>query len=320
MITGTGLAGCHHGEILQGVFSGEGGRPCRGLVTLPMSSPVARAVFTPLPGTPGEHIVLDTPGRTKAARAAALAVAECARLAGRPACGGRLRVGGGAAPGLGMGSSTSDVIASIRAVAASFGARPSPGVVARLAVRAERASDPIMLGDRPVLFAQREGRVLEDFGPVLPAMAVVGCLTGGGQPVSTLDLPGGAVEGDVADYELLRAALRAAITDGDAAGVGRVSTESARLNQRVLPKAEFATLQDVARRCGAVGVQVAHSGNVAGLLFDAGVPDLDARLRSCGTRLRDHGLTATRIFRTPPWNNGARSWTTTFPRRSADRI
>ena len=58
--------------------------------------------------------------------------------------------------GLGFGSSTADVTASIRAVAASYGTTVSDAVVGRLAVRAERASDAVMF-DRCVLFAHRRG-------------------------------------------------------------------------------------------------------------------------------------------------------------------
>ncbi|HLU95403.1 MAG TPA: GHMP kinase [Thermobifida alba] len=300
MTPGSGLAPCHHGEILQGVFADGEGRPCRGLVTLPLAEPVTRAVFVPLPGAPAHRIAVAPAGRAKAARAARLAVAECARRSGLAACGGRLGLSGGVPVGLGMGSSTSDVIATVRAVAASFAVALSPREVARIAVRAETAADPTMLDARPVLFAQREGRVLEDLGPALPACVVVGCLTGGGRPVSTLALPAvryGAA--DLAAFEELRALLRRAVADADPVLLGRVSTESARRNQSVAPKPEFGLLEEAARRGGGAGVQVAHSGNVAGVLFDAAAPDLTERVRDCVRRLRDSGVPVTRIFRTP---------------------
>ncbi|WP_084735053.1 GHMP kinase [Actinophytocola xinjiangensis] len=292
MIAGTGHASCHHGEILQGVFLDASGRPCRGLVTLPLTGPGVRAEFTPRPG--GE-VVVRPADRVKAARAASLAIAECARLTGRPRRGGDLRIDGDIPLGLGMGSSTGDVIATIRAVAASFGAGLSGEVIARLAVAAEQASDPLMLSDRPVLFAHREGRVLEELGDALPPAVVVGCLTGGGAPVNTLSLPG---HDDVAEFERLRALLRRAIAETDLALLGQVSTASARHNQRVLPKEELATLEAIARRTGSAGVQVAHSGNVAGLLFDPATPDLDRRLRRCVAALGDRGIPVTRIFTT----------------------
>jgi uncharacterized protein involved in propanediol utilization len=295
MIVAIGHASCHHGEILQGVFLDASGRPCRGLVTLPMPGPGVRAEFAPRAG----RRVVVTPGdRVKAARAASLAIAECARRTGRPRCGGRLRLDSDIPLGLGMGSSTGDVIATVRAVAASFGLVLPSGVVARLAVQAEDASDPLMLEDRPLLFAQREGRVLEDLGDALPPVVVVGCLTGGGKPVDTLGMPGADAYDDVREFEELRALLRRAIADADLALLGRVSTESARRNQRRLPKGELAELEAVSRRTGSAGVQVAHSGNVAGLLFDPAVDDLDQRLRHCVRALHDRDIPVTRIFST----------------------
>ncbi|MFW6642420.1 GHMP kinase [Nocardiopsis algeriensis] len=320
MITGTGRAACHHGEILQGVFLDGRGRHRRGLVTLPMAEPVTEAVFEARPGYAPDRVETDPPGRIKAARAAALAVAECAAAAHVPACGGVLRLRGGAPAGLGMGSSTSDVTAAVRAVCAGYGTEPDPGAVARIAVAAEGASDPIMLGERALLFAQREGRVLEDLGAPLPPMTAVGCLTGGGRPVDTLTLGGRPHPADTALYEELRADLRAAVAAGDAAGVGRVATESAVLNQRVLPKAELGTLRGVARLCGAVGVQIAHSGNVAGVLFDSRDPDLRARTEAARAQLRREGLTPTRVFSTPRRTDGERTWTTTCARPLADLI
>lgn len=351
MTVGTGQATCHHGEILQGVFLDERGRPTRGLVTLPMAEPRTRAVFTPFSASAPRHVVVDPPDRAKAARAAELAVQECARVAGTPRAGGFLSVRGGARPGLGMGSSTSDVTAAVRAVAAGLGVELTPESVAGVAVAAEGASDPVVFGDRPLLFAQREGRVLEELGPALPEMAVVGCLTGSGQPVDTLSLAGNARRGDIAVYERLRAALRTAITEADVAGVGHVSTESAILNQRVLPKDELGTLREVARECGAAGIQVAHSGNVAGVLFDAAAPGLVERLEAAIDRLQAAGLTPHRVFSTatrsgalpavadpsarpvltgvtstptpsppapPPSITSEPPWTTTFPKPSPD--
>ncbi|WP_143229328.1 GHMP family kinase ATP-binding protein [Actinophytocola xanthii] len=295
MIVGTGHSAVHHGELLQGVFVDASGRPCRGLVTLPMGGPGVRAEFAPTPGT--GVVVVRPADRVKAARAASLATAECARRSGRPRCGGRLRLHSDIPLGLGMGSSSGDVIAAIRAVAASFGVELPPAAVARLAVRAEHASDPLMLEDRPLLFAHREGRVLEDLGAALPPVVVVGCLTGGGRPVDTLTVRGPCREEDVRCFEGLRALLRRAIADADLALLGRVSTESARRNQRVLPKEELTELEAVARRTGSAGVQVAHSGNVAGLLFDP-ASDLDRRLWHCRRALDRHGIPVTRIFTT----------------------
>ncbi|MET9606700.1 GHMP kinase [Streptomyces sp. NPDC006512] len=300
--TGTGHAPCHHGELLQGVFLDGDGRRCAGLVTLPMAGPGSSAEFLRRPGTEPGALTVRPAGRTKAARAAALAVAHCAERTGQPPCGGELRLTGDVPVGLGMGSSTSDVIATVRAVADSYGRRLAPDTIARLAVRAELASDPLMLDARPALFAQREGRVLEVLGPALPPLVVVGCALGGGAPVDTLSLPvrppAETADDDVRAYERLRTLLRRAVATGDVPLLGEVATASAWRGRQALGHPEFDALTSIARRAGAVGVQIAHSGSVAGVLFDPAAPGLRYRVRSCLRALDSHGIPATRTFTT----------------------
>ncbi|MFD8015847.1 GHMP kinase [Streptomyces sp. NPDC058955] len=295
--TGTGHAPSHHGELLQGVFADAHGRPHAGLVTLPTTTPGTRADFTPHPGTPPDAVTVVPADRAKAARAARLAVAACAARTGRPAHGGTLRLTGAVPLGLGMGSSTSDVLATVRAVADAYGLRLDPGTTARLAVRAERASDPLMLDARPVLFAQREGRVLDVLGPALPPLLVVGCLLGGGAPVDTLALPAPAAgAADLRAYARLRDLLRRALADGDTPLLGRVATESASRAQHVLRHPEFDALVALARHTGAVGVQISHSGSVAGVLHDPNTPGAAHRAEATRRALDAHRIPHTRTF------------------------
>ncbi|WP_282082537.1 GHMP kinase [Streptomyces tendae] len=313
---GTGHAACHHGEILQGVFLDERRRPVHGLVTLPMNGPGSTARFAHRPGSPPDEVTVTPTGRTKARAAAVLAVRECAAHRGAKPCGGDLTLTGDLPVGLGMGSSTSDVIATVRAVADAWGVLLPSETIARIAVRAEGASDPLMHGSRPLLFAQREGRVLEALGSALPPAVVIGCTLAGGAPVDTLALP--AVhhhDDDLTAYAHLRGMLRRAVTTADTALLGRVSTASARLRQRVLRHREFPTLTAIADGTGAVGVQIAHSGNVAGILFDPHAPGLHHGLRRCTRALERAGIAPTRTFTTfasPiseefPWTNTSRT-------------
>ncbi|MFI6939914.1 GHMP kinase [Streptomyces sp. NPDC050418] len=296
MKRGIGSAPCHHGELLQGVFLDGQGERRAGLVTLPLDAHGTRAEFLPRPGGAIEVVPHD---RTKALRAAVLTRDLCAdRLQAEP-CGGELRLLGDVPVGLGMGSSTSDVIATVRAVADAYEVALGPAEVARIAVRAEQACDPLMLDGRPRLFAQRDGRVIEEFGARLPALIVVGCALSGGRPVDTLALPSLGDE-QIHVYEQLRALFRRALKTGDRALVGRVCTASARLGQRRLRHPDFDALTAVAARSGALGVQIAHSGCVAGVLFDPASPGVHRRLRLCSRELERAGLPATRTFSTLP--------------------
>jgi uncharacterized protein involved in propanediol utilization len=201
--------------------------------------------------------------------------------------------------GRGFGSSTSDVVATVRAIASAAGAQLEEAEVALLAVESEIASDPLMF-ERVVLFAQRDGILLEDFGTPFPAIEVLGFSTSGHETgVRTLEFPPACYSTSEADeFEELRLRLRCGLAQGDLTAIGRVATESARLNQRHLPFSRLEELIKIADSASAVGVQVAHRGDVGGLLFDPKDAELEKRLREAQERLSAAGTTNTWRFRT----------------------
>jgi uncharacterized protein involved in propanediol utilization len=278
---GVGWAPAHHGEIMQGVVR-HAGRFVRCLVTMPCHVYGSRAIFVPDVSIPPGIVEADE-GVAKATKAAELAL----RALGA-SCGGHLTVASSIPRGIGMGSSTADVVAAVRAVAAAHGMDFSAETVAGLAVAAEQASDAIMFDDGPaVLFAYREGVVLSRFAGPLPVFRVVSVITG--EPVSTLDLVRTPYdERDAARFEELKHHLRRAIDAADPAEVAAVATASARLNQRDLPVACFKDLLSIADRTGALGVQIAHSGSVAGLLYASDVNPV--AVDAAKTRLEAAGI------------------------------
>ncbi len=106
-------------------------------------------------------------------------------------------------------------------------------------------------------------------------------------------------EEDVQAYERLRILLRRAIREADPLLLGRVSTESARRAQRVLHHEEFDTLTGIAESTGAAGLQIAHSGNVAGILFARSESGIERRVHHCVRALDSNGIPVTRTFTTP---------------------
>jgi uncharacterized protein involved in propanediol utilization len=288
---GIGYSIAHHGELLQGVFDDGAGRARRALVTMPLRDRGSRAVFYPSQSHWG---VVGPPGLTKARRAAIYALRE---FSGHPspAKGGRVEITSNVPHGIGMGSSTSDVTATIKAVADYHGVSLSREEVGRLAVLAEVASDSVMIDDRVVLFAHRDGVVLETFGHRLPPMVVVGCDTAPGQEVETLGLPpADYTDAEAGQFQVLRGALRRAIAMEDVSLLGRVATASARINQRYLPKPGLEPLIELCLRHGGAGLQIAHSGTVAGLIFDARRPDID--LDGCLARISELGFAVTDVI------------------------
>lgn len=289
--TGHGAAIGHNGEILQGVFVGGDHRLHRALVSLPCPIFQSTAVF--IPSASGELIV-EPCWKTKARDAARAALER----AGVPHWGGYLKIASATPPGWGLGSSTSDVVAAIRAVMDITRRCFSAREIARLAVDSERASDSIMFVERAVLFAHREGRVLEELHGGLPPLEVLGFLADDSeQGIDTLSWRRARYTWE--EIELFRpllGLLRRAVASGDARLLGRVATASARLNQRHLPKPRLERVIALAGEIGAAGVQVAHSGTVMGLLFDAGTTQLDARMSAARESLKSLGFPVTWRF------------------------
>jgi uncharacterized protein involved in propanediol utilization len=284
---GVASAPVHHGEILQGAFP-LGAGLVRGLVSLPCAMYSAHASFTPS-SVPGVTVM--PAWKDKARRAAVLTLASLGRTVG-----GRLVISADVPLGRGFGSSTSDVLAAIMAVSDAFSVAPSAEAVARIAVRAETASDSLMFGGRAVLFAQRDGAVIEDYGSPLPPAQILGfgarpSPTGARRMVDTVALPPARyTRSEIGLLAELQHMLREAIATKDIALLGEVATASTRLNQRFLPIPALDRLLAVVNEIGAAGLQTAHSGDIAGIIIDRDAPDVDARTEHAQHLLRQIGI------------------------------
>lgn len=259
--TGRGAATGHHGELLQGLFLGDEGRLLPGLVTLPLGSLRSTATFTPT--ATGSVDTLDT-SMEKAARAAILTL----HFLQRHELGGTVDIHSNIPRGRGLGSSTADVVATIRAVHDSLRVSSPPSQIAALAVQAEVAADSTMF-DRPVLFAQRHGRMLEAFQGRLPTAFLIGFDTADPATTTpTLDLkPIEYSTFEVQQFAVLRAALRHAFRQGDADLLGTIATASTRIHLRHRSNPVLEALLPQVETLGACGLQVSHSGTISGLLY-----------------------------------------------------
>lgn len=282
--TGQVTVRAHHGEFLQGVFP-DGRRLVRGLISVPCDLYSVTATFTPAESA---ELTVEPRWKNKAHAAAELALREL----GMPCAGGHLEIAGGAPLRRGFGSSTSDVLGAILAVYDAFAETPADDVAAVLAIRAEQASDSIMFERHTVLFAHLEGVVIEDFHADFVPLGVLGFGTSEhGLGVDTIALsPARYSSWEIEQFRVLRALVRRAITDGDARLLGSVATASARINQRHLPVPQFDQLAGIASRSGGVGLQVAHSGDIAGLLFDREDPDMEGKMDHGAVLLREAGF------------------------------
>jgi uncharacterized protein involved in propanediol utilization len=258
---GVGTAGHHHGEILQGALRRTRELiPC--LITMPARGVGSTARYFRAPGQPWEVVPA---WKGKAERAARLTLAHIGE-----GLGGRLEIECSVATGIGLGSSTCDVVAAIRAVSSAHGVQLDAAQVARFAIEAEGAADPIMFEDEVVLFAQRRGQVMESFGAWIPQYTVLSIDTDPGTVgIDTLSLP----LPDYSNAELARLegmidGVRDAFRRRDSAAIAAIASQSAELNQRFVALRKFREICTFAEAHRALGVQISHSGTVAGILFD----------------------------------------------------
>lgn len=291
LATGVGTSIAQHGELLQGQLEDRGRRRRRFLVSLPCDRLHSTVTFVPRAGA---ELTVEPEHKKKVCNVAQLTFAHF----GLEHVGGSLRVESNIIEGKGYGSSTADCVAAVHAVARAVGQPLSEAEVAELVVTAEHASDNFMF-TRAVLFAHREGVVLEELGAHLPRVEVLGIDTEVDGAVYTLDHPPAEYDWhQIECFHTLVAGIRRAVRSGDLALMGRVATASSLINQQFLPKPMFPELCALAEEERSLGVSVAHSGTVLGMLFDPADPTLDARVERLTRALERLGITNVMRFHT----------------------
>lgn len=256
-VTGVALVPGSCGEIAQGTINGR-----NFLVTCPVNwFSRVRVVLER-----GRGEVVHPPGCTKAAAAVRRMLEWCGCRRVRAV----VEVSNHIPVGKGMASSTADVAAACYAVAAALGIRVDPWEVGRLALEIEPSDGTFAAG--VTLFDHVEGSIRESLGEP-PSLGILALDFGG--MVDTLefndrkDLP----ELNRANEPQLARALelvRKGIAKGDPRALGAGATISSLANQKILPKEGLESLITIAMELGAYGVNVAHSGTVAGILLPPG--------------------------------------------------
>jgi L-threonine kinase len=166
--------------------------------------------------------------------------------------------------GKGMGSSTADITAAARALAATAGRDLSPAELAHIATSIESSDGSMYPG--LVAFNQKTGDLLDRFA-WWPQFAIVMITPPQIFNTESADFAGKHEYGDQFDELLTR--LRTAAGQRDAAAFAQAATWSASINQRFVPNPYHALLEDRVSDLGAIGLNVGHTGTVLGLLFDA---------------------------------------------------
>ena len=184
----------------------------------------------------------------------------------------------------GMASSTADVAAAIGATAAALGTVIELRHQAMLALAVE-PSDGVMLPGI-ALFDHRRGHVSRSLGqpPPMRVLALEFADEVDTQAFNAVDRRA-ELRSRASQFREALELIAAGLAVGDARLIGEGATLSSLTNQAVLPKPQLASAIDLAQAAGAVGVNVAHSGTVLGLLFAEDAERISWAAHQAWTRL-----------------------------------
>jgi uncharacterized protein involved in propanediol utilization len=251
----TGIA-CHtFGELLQGQLEGS---PF--LVSLPVASYV-RATF--YPGSGGELVT--SPQKIKVRRM----IRRMAEKYEIPIH-GTLLLEQSLPEGKGFATSTADMVAACRAVARAYHLPLLPEHISSLLVSIE-PTDGIMY-EEIVAYRHHKGEMFASLGS-LPPLTIVGIDKGG--KVDTVSFNKNRIAcsyKEEKEYAFLLQKLQEAFRMGDSELIGHISTRSAEMHQKHLRHPYFSELAALCREIKGLGVVIAHSGTLAGILLDAQSP------------------------------------------------
>ncbi|WP_245267648.1 hypothetical protein [Mesorhizobium sp. WSM1293] len=258
------------GELLQGQLPvGSVPRDLHFLVTMPIAL-FARAHFVPIAGT--RSVTVYPSHKVKAKRLAENLVSALG------ASGGILLLQSELPEGKGLASSSADLVAAARSIACCFKRRIRTSLIEKLMAEIE-PSDGVMYPG-VVAYQQRTCSPLSFLGQ-MPPLAIVGIDEGGIIETIDYDQRRGEISAkDRAEYHELLDRARMAIPQGDAVTIGRIATASALLHQERVPKEHLNSMLKVSEVTGALGVIVAHSGTMVGILLDRVAADFPRKLRS----------------------------------------
>ncbi|QHI35441.1 Homoserine kinase [Kordia antarctica] len=278
-VPGVGSSFCHHGEILQGEFyCDELKQSVYGLCTLKCNIFSSKAQFYK---TDDKEIKVFPEYKIKAKKG----VENLLKYLNIN-IGGRLVIDSDIRPKLGFGSSTTDVVSSIMAVLDVLELELNEMTIAKLAVYSETASDSIMFKDE-VLFAQRKGLIIEKFPQSIPQIHVLGFSDPSNDGYCTVSMePLKYNSKEKLQFNELRDILRNSIKTQDVNLLGKVTTQSTLINQNYYQKKNLDKILKIMEDNQSAGIQISHSGNLMGLIWDNSIPFIEDKIENTKEQLR----------------------------------
>jgi L-threonine kinase len=170
--------------------------------------------------------------------------------------------------GKGMASSSADVSAAILATATCLGHSIPPRDIAKIALSIEPTDAVFFPG--VMLFDHRSGRVCQYLGQP-PELDILVFDFGGQIDTLFFNARADLKAKNRQKEKIVREAIslvKEGIRQKDIVKIGKAATLSALANQTILPKPRLEEVLHVVERVGAIGINVAHSGTVIGIMLD----------------------------------------------------
>ncbi|WP_337109238.1 hypothetical protein [Mesorhizobium salmacidum] len=258
------------GELLQGQLPiNSHSRDSHFLVTMPIAL-FSRAHFMPIAGE--QCVTVYPPHKVKAKRLAESLVSAL------DVSGGTLLLQSELPEGKGLASSSADLVATARSIACCHKRRVRTSLIENLMAEIE-PSDGVMYPG-VVAYQQRLCRLFSFLGQ-MPPLAIVAIDEGGTVETIDYDQRRGEISANQRmQYRELLDRARTAIPRGDTATIGKIATASALLHQERAPKRHLNAALKACQDIGALGVIVAHSGTMIGILLDRTASCFPRKLRS----------------------------------------
>ncbi|MCM3557046.1 kinase [Brevibacillus borstelensis] len=260
------------GELLQGVLEEDNSDF---LVTFPINR-YAHALFVP---EPESDTVSVYPSHKQKSRRLAEIILDHFSLPK----GATLKISGNIPVGKGLASSSADLVATARAITDCYSLH-LPVTLLEMLFRQIEPTDGVMYPG-VVSFYHRRVQLRESIGKLSP-LTIVSIDEGG--EVDTVEfnkLPKPFTAAERQKYQSLLDTITIAIRQNDLASVGKVSTESALLNQKLRPKRTLDAMLSICEEIDALGVCVAHSGTCLGLLLSPESSRYEEQLTAAGALL-----------------------------------
>ncbi|HEU5109518.1 MAG TPA: hypothetical protein VFT95_13325 [Micromonosporaceae bacterium] len=280
------------GELLQGYRLQPGGEFEHFLFTLPVDELCATSTVSLEPEPePCQHRVV--PADRKRALTAAAELACALGLGNTPIS---VEIDSNIPVGRGCASSTADIMASVAAlVDAAHPDVPDPVVHALGSLVAKEIEwGDYVFSESIALCRQRTHTLVREYVTGM-RWRIVGVEEGGSVDTAAFHRRQRESRRLAQHYETLLARMDAALKASDFVTAAQISTESALMNQKALPKRNLALMRRIGDATGALGIAVAHTGTVIGLIYSAHQSDASLRIWEARQRLRREDLTS-RVF------------------------